>query len=723
MEKTLRSSLRASVSGLPAAFALTFALGLGLRFLELPNWLTPVLRAGGEPIMGTHDAYGWLAGAKGVGPFAGQPLPLLVRALHALLPASWGGIGFWLPPVMAAFAGLPLVVLAKRWKAALWGPAAGIAGSCAIGYLIRTRVAMLDTDVLSLLGPTLAAVALCLLLDGLLRPWPGQKPGQSEGEETAAWPSSAFWPLVAGLCLWASFSVWFYGSIVSVLAALFGFSALLAAVLARPEGRAQALLAALLPLAAVVCPSQAARAVPPLLCLAFWRVPGLARRPAVLWGAVLAALLAAAFFGGGLVGGIAERVAYWFKPDQVAFPSSGAASLHPPSVLPSIREALKMPFASVLRFVAGDAMLFPFFLAGLVWLIVVRPAALVFLPLLVLGLFSVKLGARFSMFAAPAMGAGLIGLGLLADRFVALPLPRLAFASVGLLAALLPPALFLNRTAPTPVLSRTYAEALIDLGTRTPPTAWLWLWWDFGYATQYYADRFTIADGARHTEEWLYPLAAVHAAPPAKAAALMRFFAGEMASQPIPPEDAARWADDPAFAHLVTPPMKRLLTMDGAKAAKRIEDIGDGAGSETGADAAYPGQYYVVAWDNLRLAGWILRFGNWNVRDGSYRDGRVTRLMGELRVDQARGVAKTAMSGDLPLSSLDVLDGDGVKRAAWPRSSGLHLVINPLGREAYVLDDVAYDSSMVRMLVGNPAEFAEDAPWTRVYRLKPRPGN
>ena len=135
-----------------------------------------------------------------------------------------------------------------------------------------------------------------------------------------------------------------------------------------------------------------------------------------------------------------------------------------------------MPFASVLRFVAGDAMLFPFFLAGLVWLIVVRPAALVFLPLLVLGLFSVKLGARFSMFAAPAMGAGLIGLGLLADRFVALPLPRLAFASVGLLAALLPPALFLNRTAPTPVLSRTYAEALIDLGTRTPPTAWLWLW-------------------------------------------------------------------------------------------------------------------------------------------------------------------------------------------------------------------------------------------------------
>ena len=58
-------------------------------------------------------------------------------------------------------------------------------------------------------------------------------------------------------------------------------------------------------------------------------------------------VLAAAFFGGGLVGGIAERVAYWFKPDQVAFPSSGAASLHPPSVLPSIREALVITSYSI----------------------------------------------------------------------------------------------------------------------------------------------------------------------------------------------------------------------------------------------------------------------------------------------------------------------------------------------------------------------------------------
>lgn len=724
MEKTLQNPLRASLFGLAAVLTLTWVLCLGVRLVELPNWQIPALQAGDEPLMGTHDAYAWLAGAKGIGSFDGLPLSRLVSGLHAMTSASLGHLGFWLPPLMAALAGLPLVVLARRWGAPAWAPAAGTAGSCAIGFLIRTRVAMLDTDVLSLLGPSLAVVALCLLLGPLLRSgWTKEGADEPGGE-----PSPALWLGTAGLCLWVRFNVWFYGSIGAVFAPLFGFAILLGLVLARPGRRALAVAFCGLPLAAMHGPIMPALFAPAAACLLFWRVPGIAKKPAVLWGAALAALCYFLVYDGGVLQGILGRVAYWFKPSSGETKAlSDVASLSLPSVLPSIREAQNIPFADVLRFLAGHPALFPVFLAGYVWLVVKRPVALVFLPLLLLGLTSLKLGARFSMFAAPAMGAGLIGLGLLAERFIPRRGPRLAAAVVGLLAALLPPAYFLKQVPPIPVLSRPYAETLIGLGGDTRPDAWIWLWWDFGYATQYYADRFPIADGARHTQEWLYPVASVHAAEPARAAGLMRFFAAEMEAQEVTPEQAAHWARDPAFVHTSTPPMKRLLGMDGKEAAALIAGIEAGWAPET--PAAYPDQEYVVAWDNMRLAGWIIRFGTWDIRDGSFKEGKVTRLQGDLRVDSGKGVAMSAMAGNLPLISLDVLSEAGAKHASWPRMSGVHLVMNAAAREAYIMDDTAYESSMVQMLVRDPGEFSRDyelvrdnAPWTRVYRLKPRPG-
>jgi len=39
------------------------------------------------------------------------------------------------------------------------------------------------------------------------------------------------------------------------------------------------------------------------------------------------------------------------------------------------------------------------------------------------------------------------------------------------------------------------ASAFIELGRQTPPDAWIWTWWDYGYAIQYYARRATFHDG------------------------------------------------------------------------------------------------------------------------------------------------------------------------------------------------------------------------------------
>lgn len=721
---------RAFLTGLPILLILTWALCLAVRLVELPNWLNPALEAGGEPIMGTHDAYAWLAGAKGVGTFVGKSLARLVALVHALTSASFGAIGFWLPPLMASLAGLPLVVLARRWGVASWGPAAGLVGGSALGFLIRTRIAMLDTDILSLLGPTLAAVWLCVLLEPVLRPrwlFGSREPG-GDSQPQAAEESRSFWLSLAGLCLWVAFSRWFYPGINSIYVALFGLAALPGVHLALPGRRALALSAAVLPLAALDGPHWLAQGVAPAVCILLWAAPRLRTRSTVLWGAAAGALLLFAVHGWSLIHSALMYVQYYFRPSSEVVTSAQVAttSLNLPSVVASIRETQNLPILEILSFAAGHPALFFVFLAGYVWLVLRRPVAVIFLPLLLLGLASIKLGARFSMFAVPVMGAGVIGLGLLCAQRLTRPALAQGAAALAALAVLVPLVLYMRQLPPLPVLSRPYAETLIGLGRDTAPSAWVWQWWDFGYATQYYADRFPVADGARHTKEWLYPVAAVHAAEPKRAADLMRFFASEMAEQKLSETLRETWTINPAYLHQFTPPMKRLLVMDGNEALGLLKGIDEGTATRPLAAEA-PDQIYVAAWDNLKLAGWIIRLGTWNLADGKFREGNVTRLQGDLRLDPNRGVAMTAMLGNLPLSTLDVASEAGTKHTAWPRVSGVHLVMNTMAREAYIMDQAAYRSSMIQMLVREPRDFADDfdlvrdnAPWSRVYRLRPQ---
>ena len=51
------------------AFFLAFFLNAGLRLIEYAGWQADIYQMGPEPLMATHDAYAWLAGAKGVGAY------------------------------------------------------------------------------------------------------------------------------------------------------------------------------------------------------------------------------------------------------------------------------------------------------------------------------------------------------------------------------------------------------------------------------------------------------------------------------------------------------------------------------------------------------------------------------------------------------------------------------------------------------------------------------
>lgn len=699
-----------------------FAACVGLRLFEAPRWYAPELLLDGQPLMSTHDAYAWLAGATGVNLRGHEPLAVLVELVNGLTGLSPETIGFWLPPLLAALAGLPLVHLAHRLGILVFGFPAAVVAGCSLGYVIRTRVGSLDTDPLALFFPLFLAVELFIMLSPLLRDsWrgPDEEPNAREAPERV--PGGA-WFGSFGLGLWCLTGVWLYAGARPVIVAVLCFAALLCAVLGRPRTRLWAAILTLLPLGMLALGGAAGVAGGLGLALAMWRRPELTGSQRAGWTIAAVLALVVAVFGAGIVRDIAARLSYWLFPAaDVVMDVVDGPNL--PSVLQSVREAQSMPLADVARYLSVHPVLTIVLMLGYAWLAFRRPAALVFAPLLALGLCAPVLGARFAMFGAAAMGAGVLGLGLLARRFVPRAWGRFSLAVALAGAALAPATLFMDRLRPDPVLSPRHAAALAEISTVTPSSSWLWLWWDYGYAAEFYAERFPIANGARHDAKWLYPLAAVHAGKPFEAANLMRFFASSMQAQERALSERPEISGNPSFIHEHTPPMTALAGLDGLSAQAEAQAV---AGGRRRPEGGYPDQYFVVSWDTLRLAGWIIHFGTRNLADGTFATGEVSRIEGDVRVDTEQGLLHSPLAGTLPLASLDVLDEAGNSGFSWPRGSGMHVVMNRQTREAFMMDATAYGSAMVQLLVGEPSRFARDfelvidaAPWARVYRLLP----
>ena len=120
------------------------------------------------------------------------------------------------------------------------------------------------------------------------------------------------------------------------------------------------------------------------------------------------------------------------------------------------------------------------------------------------------------MFGAPIMAIGLtLPFYWLLQRLLRVDL-RGAVAGIltsGVLLALLvaPFADMIPAMSQGPIINRRHAEALSRAKAMTPPDAMLWLWWDWGYAANHFAQRQTIADGAQHAGPSLYLPAAVFA--------------------------------------------------------------------------------------------------------------------------------------------------------------------------------------------------------------------
>ncbi|NLW81196.1 MAG: hypothetical protein GXY42_05925 [Desulfovibrionales bacterium] len=689
------------------AFALAFFLNASIRLIEYGAWQAEPFFVGNEPLMATHDAYAWLAGAKGVGYYAVSRFSAVIKWLHELTGLPLGTIGFWLPVISVPWLALPACLLARALHLTEAGAIFALTAGSSLGYLVRTRLGFCDTDLVTLFFPLAFTCALVAWLTTQTRPtWRARSVEHAQENRLA--PALAL--LAGGM---GALNVSFYPQGGSLILAVLGVAVALSLILAPASRRGQVWCGLLLVYALTFGGWPGAVAALGLSALLAFRPALLQRREAP--GLLALATVLVLYLGGlhVMVMDYARMVMNYAKihPADIAY---NASSLQLPAIAQSVREAQNLPWEQVAERIAGSTALFLIGLAGYGFAVVRRPQLLLFLPFLALGLASVKLGNRFSMFGGVALGAG-FGFGLAElMRLLGQGQGRRWIAQLLLACfAFWPAGVMMRDMGPVPVLPKVYAQTFLDLRQKTEPDARLWQWWDYGYAGQYYAERATFGDGGNHDGAWLYPLARVHSTDsPRLASQMMRF---------VTMSQRSHSADKAPAAFYGVGPVEAFQSMGAKNATAFVAGL---ARTEMDFPADLPAQYLVVSWENLRLGGWIGYYGNWDLVAGTSSPGKIQQVQGEVRIDSGSG-AMIVNGKNVPVDSLDVVEEAGTKHFAWPTGSGMHVLINQLSRQVFLMDEGMYRSMMVQMLIAPPEKFAEDFtlvvdrfPWVRAYKVR-----
>lgn len=676
---------------------------ISIRLAEFPAWNDAAFLIQNERLMATHDAYAWLAAAKDIGAYTGHAFSRLLAFLHQVTGMELSEVGFWSPIMLVPLLAVPSCLLAWTLGRPEGGLVFGILATSGLGFLVRTRLGFCDTDLIALIFPLAVSCALAAWLIRMR-----EATQHSGGLEISAPLATA----AIGLLGWLG--VYSYPGNVSLMFSTCVLGAVLIFLFVQAERREGAATGLLLVFAMTF-----AGLIGTLLAGGWmiWRMRG----PALSanfrlfgWVLVVAAVLVLADTHE-KVWWIAQRLFFYAKtsaPDLV----NATTSIRLPEIAQSVREAQNLDWSLLGPRMGGSWVVFVLGLFGFGFAAWRRPVLLLFLPYLALGIASVKLGNRFAMYGTTAIGMGL-GFGV-SELMVVLKqsqgrrwIAQLTVACV----ALWPSAQFMSEVQPVSVLPKIYAETFMELRDTVEPDALLWQWWDYGYAAQYYAERASMGDGGRQAGPWLYPLARVHCTDSsAHARSMMQYF-GHVVQR-----EGRKSSVDPIVSLQAGNPVTELMQMEAPPARDFLNNLR--VNQQPWPDA--PPQYLILSWENLRLAAWISYYGNWDIAAGTSSPGKIQQVRGEVRLDSAAGML-VVNGNSTPVDSMDVVEAEGARHFQWPHGSGMHVVINQMSRQVFLMDAKMYRSMMVQMLLRPASDFegefslvVDNFPWARAYKVR-----
>ncbi len=742
---------RFSYKKLICVIIICYLMGVAFRALELPSWNKPYLSIDGEKLLATHDAYLWVATAKGTSRIIDASLPEIARFLHKVTNIKIGNLAFWLPLVLSPLVCLPVCVLAMVMGIEEAGLIAGTFSVVSLGYLLRTRVGFFDTDIGSLFF--LASFA-CLLITWLVSRFPiswarkDKVPIRSHGTgelEYNCTQKDILWALFIGV-VGATYK-WFHPGAQKMTFVFLVLAFGVYLYLCYPYIKLK-FVSCFLMIYALAYGGWIGAIASGILAISLWN-PGEILKERyftfIFFVFFLLIMYYSNFFH--IVQAIYEKAFYWLKPSSVeVVPNSTGILL--PSISQSIREAQNLSWDPLVMRCAGNWIVFWAGVVGILYLIFRCPFALLMIPFFVLGIASHKMGNRFSMYAGVGWGIG-VGFGLiffLKNRVR--PGLRWVIASVVTILLLISPFMTARHLKATPILPKIYARTFLDLHKITPKNARLWQWWDYGYTAQYYGGRMSFCDGGLNYGDWVYPLAVVHTtSSPMEAAQLIKYIT--LHQQMLFKKEGAR-ALDPSWYLTRTLPLKKREEPRRKYNLKKmvpgwyppyyiadplagIRDLSPGRAQKLILSmrvkrfkfpSSLPPQYFVVSWENLRLAYWISYFGKWDIVTGTTDPGKILNVRGRVEIDLKRGGVLT-QGKMIPIQSLDVVSSGKRRHVEWDNHSHLHLIYNPISRDMFLMDDTIYNSMMVQLLIGDPENFTpyfklvvDHYPWARAYRVE-----
>ena len=670
------------------AIALSFSISTGVRLLEFPKWDRADMKVNDEPILASNDAYAWLSEASSAEVSATlSPMGIFARSAASVFRSSPAEVAFWAPVFLASLLTVPLVL----WAVLLGAPGAAIliatVGSLVPAYLTRSRIGFYDTDWAILFFPILISFLLAAWLRPQIRPSKSGKSRSSTAGVLIGSPLAAILVILLGMP-WHSFIGTFVVISMSLVAGLIFF-------LAPPTRRTSLIWVTIaISVAALWGWAGAVVGIAIILGIDKWKAFRRNRWAERIGTGLLVLLL----FGMLLVQNQAfllesiDRYLDLLPSDgsesnlgfDIVFPASGLS-------LAELQDVTLMNVWEGMAFFWWLGLLGTFLFCLLIWR---EPVSILLAPLVLLGYASVQLGSRFAIFGGPVlMLAAIVPIEwLIRTRRSSRNSSGILFFTLSAFIVLFAAGMISRETnllPAQPVLQKEHAEALIELGNRASGQGHVWTWWDYGHATRYYTGLDTFADGSRNTGPYLFVLGKVLTETNLEVARDLVTFSASTDNRPW--EWMQRQGLDAFYQALE----------DGALPALE--------------DHQLEAQYVVVQWEMLSSLPWITYYGAWDFENEESKQGIVSYLTQQAEVNTRSGELGLPGGRSVYLASVDLMGTQKSQHHEFEHNpTGLHLLINSAIDEAALLDDAAYYSTAVQLLIRSPEEFTSASPFQLV---------
>ena len=176
------------------------------------------------------------------------------------------------------------------------------------------------------------------------------------------------------------------------------------------------------------------------------------------------------------------------------------------NVTETILEADILSFNEFSLFSFGHLITFLLSLIGYSILVFKRRIFIISLPLVLFGLFSLKSGLRFSVYALPVSLLSISFLIMKSCKIYDNRIIKLSFITICSLAVIYPNFVRMIDYKIPVSITKSEIEVLDKLNKIATKEDYVISWWDYGYQIKYYADKKTISDGGRNTGAINFPI-------------------------------------------------------------------------------------------------------------------------------------------------------------------------------------------------------------------------